>query len=85
MVGVHVAFHSINVFLLGTSECAVVLGVLTHPHVLPETYRTKKTLMHRQSYQYFPTCGVLLVITSSTSIIIGHDWAGHQKSIVSEQ
>ena len=43
MVGVCVASHRINVFLLGISECAVVLGVLTHPHVLPETHHTNRT------------------------------------------
>ena len=41
MVVVRVASHRINVFLLGASECAVVLGVLTHPHVLPEVHAPK--------------------------------------------
>ena len=43
MVGVCVASHRIIVFLLGTSECAAVLGVLTYPHVLPEAHHTNRT------------------------------------------
>ena len=30
----------LNVFLLGTFECAAVLGMLTHPHVVPETQQS---------------------------------------------
>ena len=43
MVWVHGASHGINCFSLGTSERAAVLGVLTHPHVLPETLAQKTT------------------------------------------
>ena len=45
----------------GTSECAAVLGVLTHPPVLPETHAQTKLPI-------FPTCGIPLVITSSYPI-----------------
>ena len=43
MEWVHGASHWINYFSLGTSERAAVLGVLTQPHVLPETLAQKKT------------------------------------------
>ena len=65
MVGVRVASHWINIFLLGTSECAAVLDVLTHPHVLPETPHTKKKKNAPTELPIFPYTGVPLVITAS--------------------
>ena len=65
--GVHIASHWINVFfLLGTSECAVVFGELTHPHVLPETHHTKQqqhaqTMLPIFPYLWCPT-GLHLII-----------------------
>ena len=85
MVGVRVASHWINVFLLGTSECAAVLGVLTPPPPPPPTCVTrntshkkqpKTTHIHRQSYQFSPNCGVPLVITSSYLINTCRAWSG---------
>ena len=66
MVGVRIASHLINIFLLGTSECAAVLGVLTHPHVLPETHHTHTNRQtHGQTKLPIPpTCGVPQVASS---------------------
>ena len=69
-----VASHGINVFEFETSECKVVLGVLTSPHILPET-----------RYQFPPTCGVPLSSPHHTSVTrVGPIWLDI-KSIVSEQ
>ena len=56
----------LNALLQCTDESAAVLGMITLPHEskLPETHRTKQQHMHRQSYLFFPACGLLLVITS---------------------
>ena len=68
------ATTELNFFLLGISECAMVSGVLTHPHVSPETHPTKITYALTK-LPIIPTCGVPLVITSSYSLThVGLIW-----------
>ena len=76
MVGVRVASHWINVFLV-TSECPAVLRVLTHPHVLPETHRTKNTYTDKATNVSYLWCttGHHLIISLTH---VGPDLAGHQ-------
>ncbi len=79
MVGVHLAFHRINIFLLRESECAATLGVLSHQHD-----RTQKKAMHGKTI-IFPTCGIPKIVVYqrsspqfTTLTHVGPDLAGHQ-------
>ena len=63
--GMSVASHLISAFIQGIAECAVVIALLTDPYLLLETHRSKQQHMHRESYRFFPTFGLQIVITST--------------------
>ena len=63
-------------FLLGTSERAAVLGVLTHSHVLSETHCTKKCTNKATNFSILVVYPLSLPHHTSLTHI-GPDQAGH--------